>query len=191
MKAMFLNLTLIFGLLVHGSSANASEDKALRKTVKVLLNAIRYEKDDLAAKQLDFTAMVSGLLEGHWDKLPGADKKYFAEGMEQLIRKISFKAGRDSFKYLDATTFKTAKFEGQRAELPSAVVIDHPIKGRSELKITWVFNQAGGNWKIFDTIILGESTMDGIREDQIEDLLDEGGIGEVKKAMKDKLEELN
>lgn len=184
---------LVAASLLLGAAATAhasSEDTKLRKAVKVLVNAIRYKKDDLAAKQLDFTAMTEGLLEDQWAGLSDGDKKYFSDGMEKLIRKISFTAGRDSFQYLDAITYKKGTVKGDVAELPSAIVIDHPVKGRSELKITWVFKQSGSSWRIYDTVILGESTMEGIREDQIEVLLEDGGIEAIKKAMNEKLAEL-
>lgn len=168
----------------------AGDEKKLQKTVKVLINAIRYKKDDLAAKQLDFDAMVAGLLESEWSRLPAAEKKFFVDGMAELIRGISFKAGRDSFQYLDAITYGSAKQNGSKAMLPSTIVIDHPIKGRSELKITWALAKTGASWRVYDTVILGESTMEGIREDQIEVLLEEGGIARVKEAMSDKLAEV-
>ncbi|MEO1172573.1 MAG: ABC transporter substrate-binding protein [Myxococcota bacterium] len=181
-------VSLFAGLI---PAAHASpEDTKLRKSVKVLVNAIRYKKDDLAAKQLDFNAMVEGLLADEWAGLSDGDKKFFSDGMEKLIRQISFTAGRENFEYLDAISYKKGTVEGGVARLPSAIVIDHPIKGRSELKITWVFKKSGSTWRIYDTVILGESTMEGIREDQIEVLMDEGGIDRVKKAMNDKLAEL-
>ncbi len=193
MKTLFATALLSFSLVALSTvpAAAAPQDKALQKTVKVLVNAIKLEKDDYAAKQLDFEAMVKGLLEEQWDGLSAADQEFFVNGMEKLIREISFKAGRENFQYLDAITFTASTVKSGIAKLPSAIVINHPVKGRSELKITWVLKQNGPSWRVFDTIILGESTMEGIKMDQIELLLDEGGIARVKKAMQDKLAEVS
>lgn len=180
----------VFASLVLPSVALAGVEKDTQKPVKVLINAIRYKKDDLARKQIDFDAMTKGILQDVWGKLSDADKKFFTDGLTKIISTVSFKAGRDSFQHLDAITYGAPKVKGDVAQLPSNIVIDHPIKGRQELKITWVLKKGSAKWRVFDTIILGESTVDGVREDQVELLLEEGGIPRVKKAMKDKLAEI-
>ena len=193
MKNLFATALVGFSLLVVASSPAmaAKEDKALQKTVKVLVNAIKLKKDDYAAKQIDFETMVSGLLEEQWAGISAADKEFFVSGMEKLIRKISFNAGREYFQYMDAVRFTAGTVNGETAQLPSVIVVNHPVKGRSELKITWVLKKNGSSWRVYDTVMLGESTMETIKEDQIELLLEDGGVARVKKAMKDKLAEVD
>lgn len=180
----------VLGSATWSSEVRAADEAELKKAVNVLINAIRYQKDDLAAKQLDFEAMVAHLLSDQWAALSPTDQTFFKEGMETLIRGISFTAGRNQFKYLDAISYGESKTEGNEAQLPSTIVIDHPVKGRSSTKIIWVFHQRGSGWKLFDTVILGESTLDAIREDQVEVLLKEGGIARVKEAMTKKIMEI-
>lgn len=189
MKTLFATALLSFSLIAVAAApaSAAKEDKALQKTVKVLVNAIKLKKDDYAAKQLDFEAMVKGLLKDEWSSLSAADKEFFINGMEKLIRKISFKAGRDMFQYLDAITFTGAEVNGDVAELPTTVVVNHPVKGRYDQKITFVLKRDGKDWRVFDTVVLGQSTMEGIRKDQVELLLEQGGMARVKDAMKKQL----
>ena len=49
---------------------------------------------------------------------------------------------------------------------------------------------ADGAWKVADTTMLGQSTAEGIREDQVEPLLKEGGVSKVLEALRGKVAEL-
>ena len=45
-------------------------------------------------------------------------------------------------------------------------------------------------WRIQDVILEEDSTAEAVREDQIEDLLDEGGIPHLLKTLRDKVAEV-
>ena len=62
---------------------------------------------------------------------------------------------------------------------------------KSEIVIDWVIAKSGGQWKVYDTVMQGESTLAGIRDEQIKPLLKEGGVAAVKKAMNEKVAEIS
>lgn len=181
-------LVILVSAMAARAEGDAAVDKAVQKSVKTLINAIRYSKDDLASKQLGYEAMVTHLLDSAWAGLSDADKKELMSGMEQLIRSISFPAGRNMFEFLDNVVYAPAKVEGTKARLGSTVVIHRDLK-KTEIKIEWVLTQQGGAWRVYDTIMLGESTLDSIRDEQVKPLLKEGGTAAVLKAMRDKVAE--
>lgn len=174
----------------HAASAfAASPDKDVQKTIKVLINSIRYEKDDMAAKQVAFDVMIERLMGDAWKDVPDGDRKELIAGMEKLIRGISFPAGRGMFKYLDNILYEPVRVEGGVARCKSTVVIHRDLK-KTEVAIDWVLAKSGAGWKVYDTVMLGESTLEGIREEQIGPLLKEGGVPAVMRALRTKLAEL-
>ncbi|MEL6546691.1 MAG: ABC transporter substrate-binding protein, partial [Myxococcota bacterium] len=62
-----------------------------------------------------------------------------------------------------------------------------PVKCRSELKISLAMKKTGKTWRVYDSVVLVKSTMEGIKKDQVDVLLKDGGIARVKKAMSDQL----
>ncbi|MBC7794558.1 MAG: ABC transporter substrate-binding protein [Clostridia bacterium] len=168
-----------------------------QKPIKTLINSIRYTKDDLATKQVAYDVMVEKLLGDAWKTASDADKKEITANMEQLIRCISFPAGRDIFKYLDNVLYDAPRVDGEATKVKSTVVIHRELK-KSEIVIDWVVTRSpsqpsskpgSSTWKVLDTVIQGESTLAGIRDDQVKPLLKEGGLPAVKKAMNDKIGE--
>src|SRR5689334_448492 len=138
-------------------AAPSPNDAAVQKVLKALINAIRYNKDDLAAKQLAFGPMSKALMDDTWASMSEAERKEFTTDLEGLIRGISFAKGREMFQYLDAVLYDPVKMKGDQAECKSTVVIHRDLK-KTEIPITWVLVQDGGAWKVVDTISLGEST---------------------------------
>lgn len=171
------------------ASAQAPSPAEAQKPIKTLINAVRYSKDDLASKQVGYDVMVEKLMAESWKDASEADRKELITGMEKLIRGISFPAGRDIFKYLDNVLYDAPRVDGDSIKVKSTVVIHRDLK-KSELGIDWVLAKSGGTWKIYDTVMQGESTLAGIREEQIRPLLKEGGVAAVKKAMHEKITEV-
>jgi len=169
-------------------SAAAPSDAVAQKTIKTLLNTIRYGKDDLAAKQVAFTTMAKELLADAWGKASAAEQKEIAEGLEVLIRRISFPAGRKMFKHLDAVLYDKVRTKGEQALCKTTVVVHRNYK-KTEIIIDFVLVEEAGAWKVVDTILVGESTLEAIREDDVEPLLDEGGMAALLKALRKKIKE--
>jgi phospholipid transport system substrate-binding protein len=183
-------VALCFGLLLAPVAAQAQTDTdvAVQKTLKTLVNSIRYGKDDLAAKQLAFGAMAKGLLTDDWGKFSAAEQAELASGLESVIRALSFRKGKEMFKYLDALLFDSAKVSGDKARVRSTIVVHRDLK-KAEVIIEWVLVNEGGAWKVLDTVMLGESTMASLRDDQVKPLFKQGGAPAVMKAIRDKVAE--
>jgi phospholipid transport system substrate-binding protein len=179
----------LLGLVRPVAAAETADDKAVQKTLKTLVNSIRYNKDDVAAKQLSFEAMAKGLLQDTWAGLSEADRKEFLTHLETLIRRMSFTKGRDMFQYLDAVLYDPVKMQGDAAHCKSTVVVHRELK-KTEIPIEWVLVREGGAWKVADTVTLGESTTEGIRQDQVLPLLKEGGVPALMDALRKKAAEL-
>lgn len=182
-------MTLTAMLLPVSADAKKPTDKAIQKVIKTVINAIRYDKDDLAASRIAFGPMAAAIMDDAWKDMGAADRKELTAGIETLIRKLSFVKGRDMFEYLDAMLYSPIKTDGKRVTCKTTVVVHRKYK-KTEIVIEFILIEDGGAWKIMDTVMAGESTAEGIHEDQIEDLLDEGGIPAVMKALRDKLAEI-
>jgi len=180
---------LILAGLARPAAAAPSVENTAKKTIKTLVNAIRYKKDDLAAKQLGFQTMAASIMGEHWQKTSTSDRKELTTGLEKLVRKITFAKGREMFEYLDAILYDNVRMADDRAICKTTIVVHHKLK-KKEVVIEFVLAQEAGGWKVVDTILLGESTAEGIYEDQIEPLVDEGGIPAVMTALRKKLAEL-
>lgn len=187
--AFFAASCAVLSLWARTASAEAPSAADGQKPIKTLINAIRYSKDDLATKQIAYDVMVEKLLQDEWTKASDADKKEITANMEKLIRCISFPAGRDIFKYLDNVLYDAPRADGDVTKVKSTVVVHRDLK-KTELVIDWAVSKSGGQWKIYDTIMQGESTLAGIRDEQVKPLLKEGGLPAVKKAMNEKIAEV-
>jgi phospholipid transport system substrate-binding protein len=189
MKSTAIAFLLAFSAATLARAEGAASAAEAQKPIKTLINAIRYNKDDLATKQIGYDVMVEKLMDTSWKDMSDADKKELTSGMEKLIRGISFPAGRDIFKYLDNVLYDPPRADGESIKVKSTVVIHRDLK-KSEIVIDWVLARSGGQWKVYDTVMQGESTLAGIRDEQIKPLLKEGGVAAVKKAMNDKVAEV-
>lgn len=163
--------------------AAATDDAAVQKTLKTLVNAIRYKKDDLALRQLDLDGMGKKLMGDTWSQMDDAQHKTFKQDLGTVLAGLSFTRGRDIFQYLDAVLYAPASFAGDEARCKSTVVIHRELK-KKEMPIEWVLSKQSGSYKVVDTIFLGESTAMGVREEQVAPLLKEGGIAGVLKALR-------
>lgn len=179
-------VTLFLTPCTSFAEAPSSADAAVQKVVKTLINAIRYKKDDLAAKQLGFESMARLLLDKDWALLSSAQQQAFIADFEVLMRAISFNKGREIFQYLDAIIYNQTKINGHEAHCKTTVVIYRNLK-KTEIPIEWVLKEEKGQFRIVDTITAGESTAAGIRADQIVPLLQEGGPQALLQALHKKV----
>ena len=184
----FISVSLL--LTPVSINASTSDDRAIQKTLKSLIGSIRYGKDHIAAKKISFADMSRELLADDFNKLTANEQKEVISGLEKIIRAISFVKGRSMFKYLDALLFETAKIDGDRARIKSTVVIHRNLK-KTEIIFEWIMIKHNGSWKVLDTIMLGESTLKGLREEQVKPLLQKGGTQAVLKALREKVAEVS
>jgi len=185
-----LRFAVVLALLAPAHARAASEaDEAIQKTLKGLVNSIRYGKDDLAAQKVAFRSMGPQLLTDEWGKFSPAEQAEIGRGLETIVRALSFKKGREMFQYLDALLFEPARIDGDKAKAKSTIVVHRDLK-KAEIIIDWVLVKEAGTWKVLDTIMLGESTLAGLRDDQVKPLFRQGGTPAVMKALRDKVAEV-
>jgi len=184
-----LKKIFFFMLLTQSAWAQKADPKAIEKTVKTVITAVRFNQDELAAKQIAFDNMTKRLMGSDWVKVSDADKKELRAGIETLIRKISFKRGHGMFEHLDAVLYDTPRIKDDEARIKSTVVVYRDYK-KAEIAIDWVLVPESNQWKIVDTVLLGESTLEGIHEDEVKPLISEGGIPKVMQALRKKLADI-
>lgn len=180
-------VALACGLLFCGATTTEAhaatlDDAAVQKTLKTLVNAIRYSKNDLALKQLDLDGMGQKLMGEAWAQMDEPQRKTFIKDLGRMLSGLSFSRGREIFQYLDAVLYAPSTASGSEVRCKSTVVIHRDLK-KKEMPIEWVLHQEGASYKVVDTIFLGESTAEGVREEQVAPLLKDGGVAAVLKAL--------
>jgi phospholipid transport system substrate-binding protein len=178
--------TLLISLFLSASSPSKEE---VTKPLKTVVNSVRYGKDLLALKNFAGEDQGKILCAEYWDKGTDAQKKEFIDLWYQLFGKIAFPKIRKNFENLDTILYDEPAFDGDKATVASTILINHPLK-KQELKVkyTMIKNKAG--WQVVDVAVLGDSMLKGIKEDQVQPLLKEGGWDKLLQAMRDKAAEL-
>lgn len=182
-KRILCSLVLLLAL----PALAAHEDVV--KPLKTLVSSVRYGKDKLALKHFATDDQGKLLLGPDWSKGTDAQHKEFQELFATLFAKIAFPKVREDFKYLDAVTYSEPEVEGNKAHVGSVITIQHPMK-KQELKLKYELLQEGGAWKVVDVTVLGDSMLKGIREDQIQPIMKEGGWPHLLELMRTKAKEL-
>ncbi|HVE87898.1 MAG TPA: ABC transporter substrate-binding protein [Myxococcales bacterium] len=172
-------------------SARAAEDAKNLPEVKPLqaiIGNIRQERDLKALTYFAAEEQGKYLTGEYWAKATPAQQQEFTKGFQELFAKIAFPKVRKNFEHLAAVLYEPPKKEGEKTTVASVVQIDHPVK-KQELKLKYWVAQEKGSWRVVDVSVLGDSMLQGIRDDQVIPLLKEGGWEKLLKAMKDKLAE--
>ena len=167
----------------------AAPNEAVTKPVKTVVQSVRFNKDDLALKQLANEEQGRFLLGEDWEKGTPAQRQEFTRLFNSLFSKIAFPKVRENFKNLTSITYEDPAVEGAKAKVKSTIVIEHPMK-KQELKLKYAVVQDKSAWKVVDVSVLGDSMLTGIRDDQVRPLLKEGGWKALLDAMRAKDKEL-
>ena len=171
------------------AAVNAADTQSAQKTVKALVNAIRYRKDALAAGKLGFEPMAKLLLQDAWQSATTAQRTEFVQGLTQLVTRTSFPKGREMFAYLDALLFESVTPVGDTLHVKSVVVVHRNLK-KVEIPIEWVLGSTAKGHQVIDIISFNESIAQGIREEEVLPLLKAGGMPQVLKALQERVAEL-
>jgi phospholipid transport system substrate-binding protein len=169
--------------------ALAAPNEAVTKPVKTVVQSVRYNKDDLALKQLANEEQGRFLLGEDWDKGTPAQRQEFTRLFNSLFAKIAFPKVRDNFKNLASITYEDPAVEGTKAKVKSTIVIEHPVK-KQEMKLQYSLFQDKGTWKVVDVAVLGDSMLTGIRDDQVGPIMKQGGWEHLLDLMRKKEAEL-
>lgn len=169
--------------------AVAAQKDDIQKPLKVVIQSVRYSKDKAALKQFANDAQGKALLGEAWDKADAKQKKEFSELFQVLFAKIAFPKIRENFQHLGAMNYDEPKVEGDKASVASTLVIEHPLK-KQELKLKYQLVKNGSSWQVVDVAVLGDSMLAGIREEQVQPLMKEGGMDLLLERMREKAREL-
>lgn len=169
--------------------ALAAPNEAVTKPVKTVVQSVRYNKDDLALKQLANDEQGRFLLGEDWDKGTPAQRQEFTKLFNSLFAKIAFPKVRENFKNLASITYEDPAVEGTKAKVKSTIVIEHPVK-KQEMKLQYSLAQDKGTWKVVDVAVLGDSMLTGIRDDQVRPIMKQGGWDHLLELMRKKEAEL-
>ncbi len=172
-----------------GDDGLTEPQREVVKPIKQLIAAIRYSKDDLASGFIAHRRMCEMICGDAWKKYSADQQKEFVEGYAYIVRRVSFPKAREIFEHLDSLLHEVKKIEGDRADVKQLVVIFRNYK-KEEITLEYVMERADGKWQVVDVVAEGESTLEGIREDQVEPLLKEGGNDLLLKKLRDKVAEL-
>lgn len=185
-----MNRTLLLAAtLAVAAPALAGPKDEVSKPLKVIVNSVRYGKDLAALKLFAGDEQGKFLLGDDWAKGTDAQRKEFIDLFHQLFGKIAFPKIRKNFENLDTVIYDEPTLTGDRASIPSTILINHPMK-KQELKVKYELAKQGGQWKVIDVAVLGDSMLTGIRDDQIRPIYKDGGWDNLLKLMKDKNAEL-
>ncbi|HEX8818797.1 MAG TPA: ABC transporter substrate-binding protein [Archangium sp.] len=169
--------------------ALAAPNEAVTKPVKTVVQSVRYNKDDLALKQLANEEQGRFLLGEDWDKGTDAQRKEFTKLFHSLFSKMAFPKVRENFKNLASITYEDPAVEGDKAKVKSTIVINHPMK-KQEMKLHYSLAKEKADWKVVDVAVLGDSMLTGIRDDQVRPILKQGGWDHLLDLMRKKEAEL-
>jgi len=189
MHARLRTLSLLATLSI-ALPALAAPNEAMTKPVKTVVQSVRYSKDDMALKQLANEEQGRFLLGEDWGKGTDAQRKEFTQLFNSLFSKIAFPKVRDNFKNLESITYADPAVEGEKANVKSTVVINHPMK-KQEMKLQYSVVKEAGAWKVLDVSVLGDSMLTGIRDDQVRPILKQGGWEHLLDLMRKKDAELS
>lgn len=155
---------------VAGPDASAAQT-----AVKGLVGAIRYGKDAAAQKRLGVETMAKSLLGATYERMDAQDRGHFVRGLGELLVADSFPRGREMFHYLDALLFGAPARVGDQLHLPCTIVVHRELK-KVEIPVTWVLGREDSAWKVVDIVAQNESTLAGIREEEVGPLMKDGGV---------------
>lgn len=181
---------VVLSALLAAVPALAAKNEEVGKPVKTVVQSVRYSRDVAALKQFAAEEQGKFLLGGDWDKGTPDQRKEFQSLFQTLFAKIAFPKVRENFKNLDSITYEDPKVEGDKAEMASTILINHPLK-KQELKVKYQVAKTGAGWKVVDVLVLGDSMLKGIRDDQIIPIMKEGGWPHLLELMRTKAKELD
>ena len=167
----------------------ATPKEEVTKPLKVVINSVRFGKDLSALKAFAGEEQGKQLMAEAWAKGTDAQRKEFVGLFHELFGKVAFPKIRKNFENLDTVLYDEPTLKGDRATISSTILINHPLK-KQELKVKYELVKDKADWKVIDVAVLGDSMINGIREDQIQPLFKDGGWEGVLKAMREKNAEL-
>jgi phospholipid transport system substrate-binding protein len=183
----FITIAILFSVNVSLFADDAAD---VEETVKTVMNSIRYGKQNMAAKQIDFDGISKIIMGTYWETMSKSDQSELIKNIEILITKISFPEGKKMFKHLDAILYGKPKISDNMARCKATIVVHRNYK-KQENVIDFELVKKDGKWKITEMYIIGEGIFAGIFEDEVKPILKKGGVPEVMRAIRKKVSQVS
>jgi phospholipid transport system substrate-binding protein len=171
-------------------SALAAPKDDVSKPLKTVIQSVRYNKDLLALKSFAGEEQGKVLMAEDWAKGTDAQKKEFVQLFHTCFAKLAFPKIRKNFENLDTVLYDEPTLTGDKAQIGSTILINHPMK-KQELKLRYDLIKKADGWKVIDVTVtsVGNSSMlTDIREGNADAL--KAGWDNVLKILRDKAKEL-
>ncbi|MFT3924272.1 MAG: ABC transporter substrate-binding protein [Myxococcales bacterium] len=190
MRTLVRSFSILLSLsFVLPALAAPPSNTAVLKPVTDLVFKVRTQKDLSALKNFDSEQQARFVLEGAYDGMTDAQRKEFSSLFQTIFAKIAFPRVRENLKDLLSASYAKPVVKGDRASVDSTLTLAHPMKNE-ELKLRYVLTKDKTGWKVLDVLVLGNSMLVDVRDNQVRPLLQEKGVEGMLQAMRDKNAEL-
>jgi phospholipid transport system substrate-binding protein len=181
--AVAIGLAVGVGLAARPARA----DDAIEKPINVLVKSVRYNKGDIALKQLDGETQGKVLLGAEWAKGMPGQRAEFVSLFHQLFAGLAFPKIQSNLQNLSTILYEKPVTTGDKSTIVSTIVIDHPLK-KEEMKVQYDLHKTKDGWKVVDVVVLGVGSKSMLTtvKDQIDHLYKEGGWDNLLKKMRER-----
>ena len=187
---------LLGASLLSSARAESPSDPTVRK-VEAVVEAIRGygQAEGANATKLDGLIDLDGLaqraLGAHWAKLSAAERKTFRKLLRDLFHEVAYPNAAEFFGDLALQVNGVQEDDTLLVLGPPGMQVvntevSHPEEGLVE--IDFALAKVGGEWKVVDVVLDGVSLGLDIRS-QMQEILAEDGYAELKRRMREKIEE--
>lgn len=206
MKLRLSNLTLILGFALSLLSAPltsadqpayaAPTPAKVTKPIKRLLNAIRYQKDELALASFDGDAQGQLIFKDLWTKQSPEERARFVKTLHAFFTVGAFpKIRKEYFAHLETILYgEPTSLKDGSVKVRATIVVLHALK-KDEIPVDFSLHQVEGKWLIRDFSIAPDpkaprSFISDLREKQIKPLLKKKGWDGLIEVMERRVEKL-
>lgn len=160
--------------LVLGSGPIAAETdtKAALSAVKKLVGFIRFEKNDLALKQVGLVPISRFLMGSYYDRATPEQQTRFQTLLGEYVELRAFPLALKYFKDIDLS-YEEPVIKGRQVLIRSSLL----YAGSEQVMFTWVLEQHDGQYTIVDILDNGgKSSILTNRDKQIQPVLKKNGV---------------
>jgi ABC-type transporter MlaC component len=149
------------------------------ETVKKMVGAIRYKKNQKALTFIDTEIFSKNLLKGEYESLKPEEKKDFENAVKEFISHKSFATAHHYFHKIDMN-YEKPIITGKEARVPSSILHN----GSEKIQFSWILFEKDGKYLVTDFFSEGKLASETTRTEQVIPLLKKEGIAKVIEAIK-------
>jgi phospholipid transport system substrate-binding protein len=131
---------------------NEAVTEALDAAGDSISDEVREELKDVINGLIDFQELSRRALRRYWDERTAEEKVQFVETFRELVRSSSVQ--KLEVYQADSITYEPAEVEGNESR-----VLTFAHEGKREVEVVYLMHLVDGEWKAYDVIIDGSSTL--------------------------------